>query len=128
MMFVVCPAVVGGAFVSLAVGSLEYGTFMAVFHAGWFVESLWTQTMVIHMIRTPKIPFLQSRASNALLAATACGIAFGTILPYTPIGETMGLGHLPLIFFGYLALTMVGYMVLVTVVKKMYIRRFGQLL
>ncbi|MDR0778608.1 MAG: HAD-IC family P-type ATPase, partial [Methanomassiliicoccaceae archaeon] len=128
MLFVICPAVVGGSFGSLAFESPEYWTFMAVFHAGWFVESLWTQTMVIHMIRTPKIPFIQSRASGALLAATMCGIAFGTILPYTPIGEIMGLGHLPLIFFGYLALTMLGYIVLVTVMKKVYIRKYGQLL
>jgi Mg2+-importing ATPase len=128
MMFIICPAVVGGAFGTLVFDSPEYWTFIAVFHAGWFVESLWTQTMVIHMIRTPKIPFLQSRASGILMTATFLGIAAGTILPYTAIGEAIGLAHLPLIFYGYLALTMLGYMALVTVVKKMYIRRYGELL
>lgn len=54
-----------------------------MFQAGWFVESLWSQTLIIHMIRTPKIPFIQSRAAWQLTALTSLGIAAGTVLPFT---------------------------------------------
>ena len=61
--FVICPAVCGGSFGAPGVDPI---LFMALFHAGWFVESLWTQTLVIHMIRTPKVPFIQSRGHLCL--------------------------------------------------------------
>ena len=128
MFFVVCPAVVGASFGSIAFESPEYLMFMMVFHTGWFVESLWTQTMVIHMIRTPKVPFLHSHASVVLMFATAGGIAVGTILPYTFVGEAIGLTLLPGIFYAYLALTILGYMALVTLMKKLFIRKYGELL
>jgi Mg2+-importing ATPase len=56
---------------------------LSVFHTGWFVESLWSQTPVIHMIRTPKISFIHSRASWQLALLTTLGIATETIIPYT---------------------------------------------
>ena len=65
---------------------------MALFHAGWFVESLWSQTLVIHMIRTPKVPFIQSRASLPVLVITTIAIIVGTVIPYTPLGAGFGYG------------------------------------
>jgi len=102
--------------------------FIAVFHAGWFVESMWTQTLVIHMIRTPKIPFIQSRASFPVVLLTFTGIAVLSIIPFTGFGASIGLAPLPGSFWPWLILTVVLYMVLVTVFKKIFVRRYGELL
>ena len=124
--FVICPAVVGGSFHTLD-GSGQ-AIFIAVFHAGWFVESLWTQTLVIHALRTPKIPFLQSRASFIVTTITLLGIVIGTLIPYTTFGTNLGMHPLPMNFYGWLALTIAAYMVVVTVFKNIYIKRYGELL
>ncbi|WP_086312803.1 magnesium-translocating P-type ATPase [Enterococcus sp. 7F3_DIV0205] len=126
MYFVICPQLVGGNYHDLA--PAQQATFIAIFHAGWFVESLWSQTLVIHTLRTPKMPFLQSRASFILTTITSLGIAVGTILPFTGFGQSLGLAELPLNYFAWLGLTIVSYLILVMIVKKFYVRRFGELL
>ena len=126
MFYVICPAVVGGPYASLNVE--QQALFIAVFHAGWFVESLWSQTLVIHTLRTPKIPFLQSNASFIVTTLTTLGIAIGSILPFTAFGENLGLAPLPVSFWGWLGLTVVAYLVLVMFVKKLYVNRYGELL
>jgi Mg2+-importing ATPase len=127
MYFVICPAVVGGAY-SPDMDSVRKTLFIAVFHAGWFVESMWSQTLVIHMIRTPKIPFIQSRASAPVTLLTAAGIVALTAIPFTPLGEGIGLAPLPAVYFAWLAGTVVLYMLLVTVFKQVFIKRYGELL
>jgi Mg2+-importing ATPase len=102
--------------------------YIAVFQAGWFVESMWSQTLVIHMIRTPKIPFIQSRASTELIALTFAGIAVLTVIPFTGFGASIGLAPLPSIYFVYLGITVVLYMVLVTIVKNLYVKKYKELL
>jgi len=102
--------------------------FIAVFHAGWFVTSMWTQTLVIHMIRTPKLPFIQSRASWSLTLLTFTGIAVLTTIPFTRFGQSIGLTALPREFFPWLVLTVFLYMALVTVFKKIFVKRYGELL
>ena len=125
--FVICPSVVGGQYNSLT-GS-DAAAFIMLFHAGWFVESLWSQTLVIHMIRSPKIPFFQSRASAQLALLTTAGIAAGTIIPYTWLGNKLQMSvGLPLFFFAYLGGIILGYMLLVTVVKKIFVWKYGELL
>ncbi|MGO2082458.1 magnesium-translocating P-type ATPase [Vagococcus sp.] len=124
--FVICPAVAGGSFHTLGVE--QQALFIAVFHAGWFVESLWSQTLVIYTLRTPKLPFIQSNASFILMTVTSLGILVGTILPFTEFGENLGLVGLPNEYWLFLALTIVAYLILVMVVKKMYVKRFGELL
>jgi len=126
MFFIICPMVVGTAFGYTTGADREL--FISVFHTGWFVESLWTQTLVIHMIRTPKIPFLQSRASWQVMLLTTCGIMIGTLLPYTKIGAALGMSSLPFIYFPWLFATLLGYMVLVSILKGVFIRKYGQLL
>lgn len=126
MYFFICPAVFGGSFQSLDPAA-QTG-FMMLFQTGWFVESLWSQTLVIHMIRTPKIPFIQSRASWQLTLLTTCGIAAGTILPFTPLGDVLGMMHLPASYFPCLIVTILCYMVLATILKKVFVRRYGELL
>jgi len=126
MFFVICPAVLGGGYRTLSDSGKE--AFVALFHAGWFLESLWTQTLVIHLIRTPKVPFIQSRASTKLTVLTSLGILVGTVIPYTGLGEVLGMSPLPAIFYPYLIATICLYMVVVTLAKNIYIRKYKELL
>lgn len=126
MYFVICPAVVGGNFHSL--DAKQQVVFIALFHAGWFVESLWTQTLVLHALRTPKIPFLQSNATFAMFIITTLGIVVGSILPFTGFGAELGLLPLPGTYWIWLIVTVLAYLALVTMVKKVYIKKFGELL
>ena len=102
--------------------------YAALFQAGWLVESMWSQTLVIHMIRTTQIPFIQSRASAPLTLLTCTGILVLTAIPFTPLGAMLGLAALPLNYFAYLIPCILLYMVLATSLKKAYVRRFGELL
>lgn len=97
-------------------------TYVAMFQAGWFVESMWSQSLVIHMIRTMKLPFIQSRASAPLTMLNFFGIIVITIIPFTLLGKAIGFVSLPLSFFLYLIPCVLAYMILVTAVKKAYIR------
>ncbi|MCL2486230.1 MAG: HAD-IC family P-type ATPase, partial [Oscillospiraceae bacterium] len=127
MFHVICPAVCGGTFSQLA--GADQLKFIAVFQAGWFVESMWTQTLIIHMIRTPKIPFVQSRASFPVTALTFAGIGALTAIPFIPFfAEALKLAPLPWAFFPWLGATVAAYMILATIVKKFFVKRYGELL
>lgn len=128
MYFVVCPIFTGGITYSHLTGEAARDFYTAVFQTGWFVESMWTQTLVIHMIRTPKIPFIQSRASMPVTLLTFCGIGLVTMLPFLPFAPALGLTDLPGVYFGWLAVIVAGYMLLATVVKMIYVKRYGELL
>jgi len=128
MLYVVCPAMCGGLMFRQITDPAMRVYFIALFQAGWFVESMWTQTIIIHMIRTPKIPFIQSRASLLVTLLTFAGIAVLTAIPFTSFGAAIGLAALPLTYFAWLALTIVLYMALVTVFKTIFTRRYGELL
>lgn len=126
MYFVVCPAVIGGSYHSLSPD--QQVAFIAIFHAGWFVESLWSQTLVLHALRTPQIPFIQSRGSFIMTVITTLGIVVGTLLPFTNFGQNLGLGILPNQYWLWLVVTILAYLLLVTLVKKIYIQRYQELL
>ncbi|MEE1296485.1 MAG: magnesium-translocating P-type ATPase [Bifidobacterium sp.] len=128
MYFVVCPMATGGLTYGQLSDAAAKVLYVALFQAGWFVESMWTQTLVIHMIRTPKVPFLQSRASRQVTLLTFAGIAVVTAIPFTPLAAVLGLAPLPPVYFAWLALTVVAYMLLATAVKGLYVRRYGELL
>ncbi|WP_370453689.1 magnesium-translocating P-type ATPase [Simplicispira sp. 110] len=96
-----------------------------LFQSGWFVVGLLTQTLIVHMIRTPKLPFIQSRAAWPLLGMTLAVMAAGVFLPMGPLAEYFKLQALPLPFFGWLVAILLGYAVLATALKRIYIRRFG---
>ncbi len=95
----------------------------SLFQTGWFVESLMTQTLIIHVIRTNKIPFLQSRASWALTATTAAIMAVGVWLPYSPLASALGFTHLPRLYWPILMLTLLSYMGLTQIIKVWLLRR-----
>ena len=124
--FIICPAVCGGAFHTL--DGPGRALFTALFQTGWFVESMWSQTLVIHLIRTTRIPFLQSRAAAPVTLLTGLGIAALTALPFTPAAGALGLTALPAVYFAWLAVILAGYMVLMTAAKAAYIRKYGELL
>ncbi|MDR1116700.1 MAG: magnesium-translocating P-type ATPase [Oscillospiraceae bacterium] len=128
MYFVICPAMFGGQLFSQLTDPAAQAAYTALFQAGWFVESMWSQTLVIHMIRTPKIPFIQSRASLPLTLLTFTGIAVLTVIPFTGFGASIGLAALPPVYFAWLALTILLYMGLATAVKRIFVRRYGELL
>jgi Mg2+-importing ATPase len=95
----------------------------ALFQTGWFVESLLTQTLIIHVIRTQKIPFVQSRASWPLIAMTATVMLIGVLLPATPVGAYLGFVALPALYWPLLALTLVLYVLLTQALKTWLVRR-----
>ncbi|MDE3220680.1 MAG: magnesium-translocating P-type ATPase [Nitrospirota bacterium] len=98
----------------------------ALFHTGWFVESLFTQTLIIHVIRTNKIPFIQSRASWPLTFTSVIIVAVGAWLTMSPLANTLGFVQLPPRYWLFLALMLLGYAILTQVVKTWFIRRFGE--
>ena len=96
-----------------------------LFQSGWFIESLLTQTLIVHMIRTAKVPFLQSRASWPVLLLTGAIMACGLALPFVPLGRALGFQPVPAAYFLWLTAILLGYSALTQVVKGWYIRRFG---
>jgi Mg2+-importing ATPase len=89
---------------------------------------MWSQTFVIHMIRTPKIPFIQSRAAWPLTTLTLSGIALLTYIPFTPFGRRIDLVPLPAEFFIWLVATILLYMMLAQCLKRAYVKHYGDLL
>ncbi|MBW4049162.1 MAG: magnesium-translocating P-type ATPase [Proteobacteria bacterium] len=98
----------------------------ALFHTGWFVESLFTQTLIIHVIRTNKIPFLQSRASWPLILTSILIVTVGAVLTVSPLAGVLGLVPLPSLYWLLLAVILVCYLILTQVVKTWFYRRFGE--
>lgn len=127
LFFVLCPAVCGGSFASLA-GSGKELLFIALFQTGWFLESMWTQVLILHLLRTPKVPLLQSRPSQPVMWVTLLGTLFFTVLTFTPAGRLLGFTPLPTAYFGFLAIVVLLYLLLVTLAKVWYIRRCRELL
>ncbi|MDC4307048.1 magnesium-translocating P-type ATPase [Acinetobacter baumannii] len=96
-----------------------------LFQSGWFVVGLLTQTLIVHMIRTAQIPFIQSRAATPLLIMTAAIMCIGIFLPMGPLASYLKLQALPLSYFLYLPVILGTYMCVTQWVKKIYIRRYG---
>lgn len=136
MYFVFCPLFISkgilfndlAAHYSGAELAAMQARYIRLFQAGWFVESMWSQTLVIHMIRTPKLPFLQSRASASVTLLTMAGIAVLTVIPFTAFGRVLGFVALPAAYFAYLIPCILLYMILATSLKKAYVRHYGELL
>lgn len=96
-----------------------------LFQSGWFIVGLLTQTLIVHMIRTEKLPFIQSRASAPVLWMTFLIMGIGLVIPYTVLGASIGLVPLPASYFFWLVLILLGYSLLTEAVKKWYINKFG---
>jgi Mg2+-importing ATPase len=109
-------------FGTFAVMLLVFHAGESLFHSGWFVESLATQTLVIFVIRTRRVPFLRSRPSTPLLSTTLVCAAVGAALPFTPLADTLGFTALPAAFAGVLAGMVVSYLALVELGKYVFFR------
>ena len=106
-----------------AANSVEH---QALFQSGWFIEGLLSQTLVVHMLRTQKIPFIQSTAALPVLLTTGVIMAIGIYIPFSPLGALVGLQPLPWQYFPWLAGTLVSYCIVAQLMKQFYIRRFGK--
>lgn len=124
--FVLCPAVIGAPFA--ASDAAAQAQFEALFQTGWFVESIFTQSLVLHMLRGKRFPSARSHASLPVCVFTLGGIALLAAVPYTPVGAAFGLVPLPAMYFALLAAIVVGYVALTTLAKHLYVRKFGELL
>ncbi|MBR3001354.1 MAG: magnesium-translocating P-type ATPase [Oscillospiraceae bacterium] len=126
--FLVCPAVAGGKFHALA-DPVLIERFIAVFQSGWFVESMWTQSLVIHLIRTGKLAFIESNASPMVYLLTTLGIGIATALPFIPyVNEALGFYPLPGKYFLVLIGVTLLYALMVSLVKRFYTKKYGDLL
>lgn len=96
----------------------------SLFQSGWFVEGLLSQTLIVHMIRTRRIPFVQSRASWQVSMMALLTVTAGILIPFTPLGGAIGLEPLPLAYFPWLFGILLSYCMLTQIVKNWYIRRF----
>lgn len=97
-----------------------------LFQTGWFVLGLLSQTLIVHMIRTKKIPFIQSWASAPVIAATSLVMVIGVIIPFTPLAEVLSMVPLPLAYFPWLIGILIAYSLLIQVVKNWYIKKFNE--
>ena len=97
----------------------------ALFHTGWFVESVITQTLIVHIIRTKKIPFIQSRASWPLTITTLLVVAFGVWLPFSPFARVLGFVSLPPLYWVIVFGFVIAYFILTQMVKNWFTRRYG---
>lgn len=96
-----------------------------LFQSGWFIEGLLSQTLIVHMIRTRKIPFIQSRASWPVMSMTFAIMVIGIIIPFSPFGTSIGLATLPWSYFPWLIATLLCYCMLTQLIKNWYIKRFN---
>ncbi|MCX5704145.1 MAG: HAD-IC family P-type ATPase, partial [Candidatus Omnitrophica bacterium] len=111
---------------------LTYGVMLFVFHAspplfhtGWFIESLCTQTLVIHVIRTGKVPFLESWPSRFLILTSVFIVAIGIFIPFSPLAKHFGFVVPPALYFIILFFMVITYLFFVQVVKNWFIKRYG---
>ncbi|MEI7668552.1 MAG: magnesium-translocating P-type ATPase [Pseudomonadota bacterium] len=97
-----------------------------LFQSGWFVEGLLSQTLIVHMIRTHKVPFFGSRAATPVILLTACVMLIGMYIPFSALGSSIGLKPLPFIYFPILLFTLLGYCTITQIVKNWYFKKFGE--
>ena len=121
--FIIVPLVTGYHYVHGSESALQ---FIILFQTGWFIESMWSQTMVIHMLRTAKVPFVQSRPAWLVILTTLVAAIFVTSLPYGPLVNILRLAPLGLPYFLFLTCIIFLYMFSVTVIKKCYIRKYKE--
>ena len=122
MFFGIAPMITGSSYAE----STNPAFFLMVFQTGWFIQSMWSQTMVIYMLRSPKLPFIQSKPAFSLLVTSLFALFIVTVLPYTPLAASLKLATLNGMYFLALMLIIISYMLLVTIVKKVYIKKYHE--
>lgn len=120
LFFVICPQLTGGNYSTL--GATQKVAFVALFHTGWFIESLWTQEMVIHALRDPRLPFVKQHAAPAVTLATFGAGVIGTLIPFSFLATKLGFGKMPIEFMWVVFGILVLYILLTTVIKHFYLK------
>ena len=126
--YIICPMLCGGQLYHTISDRALQMQYIAVFQTGWFLESIWTQVLILHFLRTPKIPFIQSRPSIPVVCITFVGLLVLTALPFVATGPLFGFTKLPFWYFGFLAVTALCYMILSTLCKSRYQKKYQELI
>lgn len=126
--YFLCPALCGGTtYLQLTDPSLKL-QYAALFQTGWFLESMWTQVLILHFLRTRRLPFVQSRPSAPVICITLAGIITFTAITMTSGAQWFGLTKLPPEYFVFLLVVVLAYMMLTTVVKYLYQKKYEELI
>ena len=126
--YFLCPMLCGGAsYLNITDPSLQL-QYVSLFQTGWFLESMWTQVLILHFLRTPKIPFMQSMSSTPVICITLAGIVAFTAITFTSGASLFGLTMLPLWYFAFLVIVALAYMLLTTVAKYFYKKKYHELI
>jgi len=125
LFFLLCPRFAGGSYNDPGV---DQSLFTSLFQTGWFVESMWTQILIILLLRSRRLPFGKNKPSKFLIFSACVSLAIVTALPYTPLGNYLSLTPLGWEFYVFLSLVIVSYMALTSLVKHFYMRREDRVL
>lgn len=128
LFFWVCPAVAGGSWPVIAGDPAAMARFAATFQACWFAESMCTQVLFVHLVRTERVPFAQSMADWRVLLLDAGAVVLSLVIPFTTVGADLGMAPLPTAFLAVLPVVVIAYAALVLVMRGVYVHRFGRLL
>ena len=126
--YILCPMLCGGATYLNIADPVIQSQYVALFQTGWFLESMWTQVLILHFLRTRKIPFVQSSPSVPVICTTFAGIIVFTGITFTRSAAVFGLTRLPIRYFGFLFAVAILYMLLTTVVKTLYQKKYHELI
>ena len=126
--YILCPLLCGDTTYLNMVDPVMQSQYVALFQTGWFLESMWTQVLILHFLRTRKIPFVQSSPSIPVVCTTFAGIIVFTSLTFTKRAGIVGLTKLPIMYFLFLFVIVLLYMLLTTVVKIVYQKKYHELI
>ena len=126
--YMLCPLLCGGATYLNIADPVMQSQYVSLFQTGWFLESMWTQVLILHFLRTRKIPFVQSSPSIPVIGTTFAGIIAFTALTFTQSAGMIGLTKLPIRYFLFLFVVVLLYMLLTTVVKTVYQKKYHELI
>lgn len=126
--FVLCPKLCGGVTFLNLTDPLMQARYISIFQTGWFLESMWTQVLILHFLRTRKIPFVQSRPSIPVILCTLFGIILFTSITFTKAATFFHLTKLPLWYFVFLLMIVLLYMLLTTIIKSFYQKKYHELI
>lgn len=126
--YILCPALCGGMTYYELTEPVLQARYISLFQTGWFLESLWTQVLILYFLRTNRLPIVQSRPSVPFAGITLIGIVAFTLLTFTDSASLYGLTRLPVWYFGFLTAVAVAYMLLTTVMKSIYQRTHDQII
>ena len=126
--FVLCPHLCTGVTYLNLTDSLMQARYISIFQTGWFLESMWTQVLILHFLRTRKIPFVQSQSSMPVITVTILGVILFTSITFTKTATFFNLTKLPIWYFVFLLIIVLLYMLLTTIIKMFYQKKYHELI